>query len=333
MSNSSFRPWGQHSWLLPRLPDLEWSFLGAGSTEDRSCTAWNCIHSSLTIRRKQIIRVIDPLSRYTPVAEKLSDLVRQHFLTKGFTHSEIVDLPLFVRIDTLIQTIEAFKRSSTENIILDISAFPKRFFFPILRLLFERSHFKNILITYTVPGRYASNTLSEDPEPWRHIPLFAPPYPEKEVRLLFVSVGFEPLALPDLLEADYHGVTIKLLFPFPPGPPAFQRTWEFVRTIEDNLALTARDPIRVDARDVSAAFDHIAAATDNGREYAAFGPYGPKTISLAICIYAILAQCPVYYTQPRVYNPYYSSGFAILDGEPETYCYTIRLDGVDLFKL
>ena len=329
----NFRPWGLLTWLLPRLPSIEWSFLGGSSTEERSVAAWDALRSYVTIHHKQIISVVDPPSRYSALTKERCKLIKQQLRLRGVASHEIKDLDLFGRIDELVKLIELFKSSATENVIFDISALPKRFFFPILRLLIESQQFRNVLVTYTVPQSYAAGTLSEDPEPWRHIPLFAPPYPEKDVRLLIVALGFEPLALPDLLEADYHGVSVKLLFPFPPGPPAFQRTWEFVRSIEDNLIQTAREPIRIDARDVSAAFDRIAAVTDNGKEHVAFGPYGPKTISLAICIYAILRQCPVYYTQPRVYNPFYSSGVSILSGMPETYCYSLRLDGRNLFAV
>lgn len=329
----TFRPWGLLTWLLPKLPAAEWSFLGGASTEDRSSAAWDTLRSSVTVGQKLIIKVVDPPSRYSSITTSRSDLIRIQFLAKGIRREEIIEHELFVRVNELVGSIETFKSTAAENVVFDISALPKRFFFPILRLLIETQQLRNILVTYTVPQSYASGALSEDPEPWRHIPLFAPPYPEKDVRLLIVGLGFEPLALPDLLEADYHGVSVKLLFPFPPGPPSFQRTWEFVRTIEDNLPQTAREPIRVDARDVSAAFDQIKAVTDDGKEHAALGPYGPKTLSLAMCIYAILAKSPVYYTQPRVYNPFYSSGISLINGNHETYGYCLRIDGRDLFDL
>jgi hypothetical protein len=56
-----------------------------------------------------------------------------------------------------------------------------------------------------------------------------------------------------------------------------------------------------------------------------FAPYGPKTISLGMCLYASLNGSAVYYTQPTSYNPNYS------DGCGKSYAYLIKLDGALLY--
>src|SRR5947207_322696 len=110
-------------------------------------------------------------------------------------------------------------------------------------------------------------------------------------------------------------------------------SWEFVRRLESGLPRHGNEPIRVHALDVSEAFDHIRSATDNGRRYSILAPFGPKPISVAMGIYAALSKNPVYYTQPRAYNPNYSSGTKRIEGQPQTYGYCVRLEGRDLYKL
>jgi hypothetical protein len=124
---------------------------------------------------------------------------------------------------------------------------------------------------------------------------------------------------------------IKLLLPFPAAPPGVHKEWEFVRVLEPNLAKPKLDPIRVNAYDVSETFDRILSITDNGNKYAEFAPYGPKTMSLAMCIYASQTESAVYYTQPRSYNPQYSSGVKLVKGKPQVLAYCLRLNGRKLY--
>jgi len=322
-----FRPWGQLDWVVPRIPNCNWSFIGNVSPEDRCLAAWHVLSSLAPSSTGEFMQVIDPPSRYSSAIEKKCHALALRLYTMGLRHSDIKPVPLLARSEELVKTVNAFIASASTDVICDISTFPKRFFFPAIKLLLSSDSIHNLVVTYTLPDSYSAQQLSEDPDPWRHLPLFAPPYPEPEVKLLILGVGFEPLALPELLQEDYRGVGIKLLFPFPPGPPSFQRAWEFVRTIEDSFPHAAREPIRVDARDVSDAFDHICAATDRGAEYAVLAPYGPKTISLAMCLYSIVTGHPAYYTQPKVYSPDYSTGVS------DTYAYCVKLQGHNLYSL
>jgi hypothetical protein len=131
---------------------------------------------------------------------------------------------------------------------------------------------------------------------------------------------------------DRQGVEFKLLFPFPPGPPNFQRNWKFVAQLEQTLPLRS-EPIRVEAYNVSDTFDHIVELTSRGTRPAVFAPYGPKPMSLAMCLFAILSGSPVYYTQPQTYHPEYSIGVKEVGGFPLSYAYCIRLNGRDLYSL
>jgi len=74
----------------------------------------------------------------------------------------------------------------------------------------------NLIITYTTPEAYCEGNLSDNPQPWDHLPLFQVDDPDDEdFELLVVGVGFMPLALPELLKNKFNETEVKLLFPFP----------------------------------------------------------------------------------------------------------------------
>jgi hypothetical protein len=124
---------------------------------------------------------------------------------------------------------------------------------------------------------------------------------------------------------------IKLLFPFPVGPAEYQNSWRFVRNMQ--IPDSAKEPLRISGSDISDVFDRIRSETANGQKTAMFAPYGPKPVSLAMCIYAYLTGSTVSYSQPTVYNPNYSAGIKVKDGNPETYAYVLRIDGRDFFSV
>jgi hypothetical protein len=145
--------------------------------------------------------------------------------------------------------------------------------------------------------------------------------------LAIIGVGFVPLGLPDLLIGQYQNAEVKLLFPHPPGPPNYQRNWEFVRKIVDSYPrLSLNDMQRVHALDMSDAFDKICQITNKGAYKSILAPYGPKPVSLAMALYAIEEGSPVYYTQPSYYAADYSSGIK------ETYAYWIVKTGTRLYS-
>jgi hypothetical protein len=333
MQSIIFRPWGLLPWVINKLPLTKWNFLGCLSFEERCLAAFEALFAATLVDKLRFHAIQDPPSSYwQSLGTGLSER-RRAFLRLGGRPSDLESHDLFERAELLVSSIKDFINVSNGNIIVDVSSFPKRFFLPILRLVIEAKEVRNLLVTYTVPAGYSNDPLAEDPEPWRHIPLFAPPFPEPKLQVVLVALGFETLGLPDLIEHDYHDVELRLLFPFPPGPPGFQRSWECVRKLEAGLPQQFREPVRVHALDISEAFDHMLSATDNGKRYSLLAPYGPKPISVAMGIFATLSNMPIYYTQPRAYNPNYSSGIKVIDNQPQVFAYCIRLEGRNLYEL
>jgi hypothetical protein len=84
---------------------------------------------------------------------------------------------------------------------------------------------------------------------------------------------------------------------------------------------------------MSAKADRIISLTRKGAETADLAPFGPKPMSLAMCIYAALTEAQVFYTQPSSYRPDYSVGISQVGGEPEIYAYWIRMSGTTTYTL
>ena len=99
-----------------------------------------------------------------------------------------------------------------------------------------------------------------------------------------------------------------------------------MRKIEKSFSLKQNDSlIKLDSNNLPDAYDYIMHETSNGQKGVIFAPYGPKPISLAMCIYASKHNSAVYYTQPHHYNPNYSSGIK------NTFGYCIILNSTILY--
>ena len=155
-----------------------------------------------------------------------------------------------------------------------------------------------------------------------------------------MGVGFAPLGLKDLFEAEIE--KIRYLFPFPPGPPNYFRNWDFLRKLEsevENRNLRVEDRWQVHTYDVPDAFEALCRATNSGHRTSALAPLGPKTHSLAMCLFALAVEqagkepSHIYYTQPRRYAIDYSTGIASHNGDPDTKAYCIKVNGRNLYEL
>ena len=333
MLSKEFRPWGHFSWVLPKLDQKEWSFIGCLGTEDRYSGAAEIARNSCILFNELFINVCDDGGDFRGECEdiKKRNLAKlESIFTANLTVETIglLDSPILLK-----RLANAFIRGSNGNVILDISCFPKRFFFPLLKILLQSDRVLNILCCYTIPAKYHSGDLAENPLPWSHIPMFQRvEIPQPAIGKAIVGVGFLPFGLPSLLKNDYSDADLTLLFPFPPGPPHYQRTWDFVREIEKFSPLrSTKQIVRVDVSDVPGCFDHLNNITDFGKIPSILAPYGPKTQSLAMALFAIKNNCDVFYTQPKQYHPNYSTGIKHTNDIPEVYSYCIKLDGVSLY--
>jgi hypothetical protein len=332
MPIESYRPWGLLPWVLDKSPQVDWCVLGSLSPEERSLSVWQQLNSSGRLANSYLAEIIDPPApRYDQLRATKIAARRSEFDLLGGVSSAIHQHHLFEKTGDLIAWTESFISSAGPNIILDISSLPKRFFFPIIKKLLKTSSVLNLIVSYTAPRAYPKDDLAENFETWRPLPLFGGKLDQPA--LLIINVGYLAMGLPEELEQGRPDPLVKLMFPFPDSPTSYTRNSFFVRTIEKNLRPERVELRHIGVNDTSDAFDHLIAWTNGGRESALLAPYGPKPISLAMCLFASLTDSPVYYTQPRTYNPDYSIGVATRDGVPEIYGYCVRLDGRDYYSL
>lgn len=341
MIRGAFRPWGDFEWLFNDFPIGKWAFVGAVSTEDRCTTVLESLKRRDAVGRKLIYRVQDAQSRYFAEVERKTDENEARIRAFGVAHNEIARRRLLGPHGILGEDISEFLKSQTErSLIIDISCLPKKIFFLLIRKALEQppNTLKDVLVTYTEPESYCDDALAENPEAWNPLPGFLPPMREPANKVLVIGLGYEPLGLPELYSSGlFSNARIRLMFPFPAQPASVARNWDFARLLEPVPGNAATSIERIDSLNVSDTFDKLISVTDGGTQYSILAPFGPKPLSLAMCLFASAyssrANRPsVFYTQPTVYSPSYSKGVRLKDGTPSIHAYCIRLNGVNLYE-
>ena len=304
-------------WLLDRLATGALVVIGCIGAEERGVAVPELVRRRV-VERVAMFRVRDSESHYdTRIAEKVASN-RARLESAGVIDE--VELGLFARDEEIAEgfweLVHAGRREPV-NLVVDISCLPKRFFFLLTKLALRERRIGTLIVAYTQagPGGYVREPLAGDPEEVRAIPGFGPVRGEPE--MLVVGLGFEALGLPQLIgEYRDRERDVEVLLPFPPGQPYSRRVWRSLQSV--GLGRGSQLIRRVSAVD---AFDTLGAIEDVvGRRRVqgapALAPYGPKPVSLGMCLYAMKRGAAVLYTQPRFYHPDYTKGI----GESWGYC-------------
>ena len=332
-----FRPWGPFRWLLPKIPVQRWALLGVLGTEDRCTAVLAEMRSTATSRH--FLEILDPhVSPDQDIAERLQE-VRGRLLSHGVRQDEIRTVQLLDSIDTMREEVDHFLAQSGPNVILDITSMPKWWSFPIVRFLLQAGPVENLVITYTSAEKYGQ-LLSSDPKALGRLPTFDGYRVSDRYDEVIIGVGFAPLGLKDLYAEDIG--TVRYIFPFPPGPPNFSRNWHFLRELEEdveNRKLPAEDRLHIHMYDVPSAFDAFSKLTKRGTVSCAVAPFGPKTLSLSMCLFALAAEeaqnepVHAFYTQPQRYALDYTTGVNLVDGVADVKAYFVRAAGRNFYHL
>lgn len=311
-------PWGQLEWLVPKLLDranTPVKLIGCISPEDRS----TAVPTKLEFSEGLLLVVEDAPSRYSAKAAR--KVANNRRLLEG-ANVTFRSLSLFAPPADLESALAKFLRDPECLLVIDMTSLPKRFFFFLLKLTLRRKRLAGLCVTYTQPeaGGYADAPLAEDAIEPAELPGYS--LQKSEPSTVIVSLGFDTLGLDALLDdfRNYREVDVKFLLPFPPGQPYSRRIWRSVFSLGNppEGAGAARVVSAIDAFDAYRALMQIAPGNSSRFKNAppALAPFGPKPVSLAMCLYAIKFGSPVYYTQPSVYNPDYSVGI----GASWAYC-------------
>jgi hypothetical protein len=327
-----FRPWGVLDWALGLSSRRRWQFLGCLGAEERSTACLLALAKRGLLKGHKLLRVDDPKGEYSDITAK--------YLVRRETECSKAGLRLQIAPRDLLSPIVTLDEICAEiiapSVILDITSLPKRFFFYLLKNLFQSATIKDLVVTYTLPERYPSAPLTEDHEPWDALPSFRQPDPEKEKlahRRLIVNIGFMPDGLVSHLEGRAEERRIDLIVPFPAPVRAVQRAWQSVWALTSTLYEASFTEHRVGAQDLSEAFDVITSLSQANTNLVSFAPFGPKPISAAMCLYSTLTGSPVYYAQPKTYRPDYSLGIAKSRGEDQIFAYWIKHGAQSLFEV
>jgi hypothetical protein len=325
-----YRPWGNIDWVLSLSAKKEWGFVGTIGTEERSLCAWKLMKQMGLLQNEMIFKVNDIYtSKYK---DKIEDCLNKRYADLELNGGISSDVEGFDLMSELFKVNALCKKITNlgSSIILDITSMPKRFYFPILRMLVLDNKVKNLVITYTSPASYTDGLLYEDIDIWKNLPGFGGEG-SLERENLIVSIGFLVESLNNYLStAPEHG-KVNILVPFPAPLAILKRTWASVSNIERDQDSNRFDKVRVDTLDMSTAFDYIKSIASNSNDKTAFAPFGPKTFSVAMCLYSILENSAVYYPQPTVYHPEYSVGIKNDDPNTAVNAYWIKHDGNNLY--
>lgn len=335
-----YRPHGPLRWMLDQFSTIStWDIIGALAAEQRSATVPCELKALGKIGACQLLRIHDlPTAFEADVKRAMRDREREVRASLGRGYA-IHDEQLMSDLPELEPLCDVLESNAAEHVILDISCLPKRFFFYLLRRLVASSRVRTLVATVTIPNRYG-NPLSQNSGRWEFLPSFGREQSGDAQPLLIIGVGYQHLNLLDLVEETVPAA-VRLLFPFPSKPPGAIRNWEFVRSIEQQkkFGLRPSDVLRVHPQATSLAFDILVGQSGGHRDEVWLAPFGPKSISLAMALFALAREVAgepvsIGYTQPPAYSATYSVGVEVDDHRnPLVHAYCIKLDGRNWYEV
>jgi len=335
-----YRPHGQLHWLLEQLGTVpKWEVIGALAAEERSRTVPCELGKLGKLEKCQLLRIRDLATAFASGVLDAMQLREQELATAIGGLFAVRDEELMSDLPELEPLADDLEKRITENVILDISCLPKRFFFYLLRRLTASSKVQQLLVTVTIPLKYGEE-LSRNAGHWEFLPSFGREKSGKTQPMLIIAVGYQHLNLLEVAEEVDHAA-VRLLFPFPSKPPGWIRNWEFVRNIaeQQKFGLKTSDVIRVHPQATSLAFDILVGQCAEQVDEVWLAPFGPKSISLAMVLFALARETTgravsIGYTQPPAYSATYTTGVELgPDGKPVIHAYCVKLKGRSFYSI
>lgn len=335
--SGKYRPSGPLQWVTDRLSGhFKWDLIGTIAAEPRANEVARQLFSKGKLRDHFFVDIEDEPSEFQSATQVARELHLQELTTLLGETPQVSSMDLFSEIDDLDDMFGEIESILGENVLLDISSFPKRFFFYLVRRLRKSETVKNFIVAYTLPEAYGKS-LHKNPGGWMPLPTFGTEVSGSEKPMLVISVGYHHLKLLDLIR-DRTPSPVRLLMPFPSRPPGFAQNWEFVRYINEQVEFNPQDVRRMDPFSVSLAFEHLRAQCSTHFGELLLAPFGPKPMSLAMALYALVREeaghpVSVGYTQPMAYSDKYSQGIKVESGIPIVHAYCIKINGEQLYNL
>lgn len=326
-----FRPAGNLEWSLACSHARKWHFLGSINSEVRSCETAKALCRLGVMNGNHILRIKWPDSPFSEEGERRTSENMDSY-RKYCGRPNVLERDLLAPVSDFTMDV---RQPNSQAVVLDITSMPKRFYFFYLKSLIQNPNVEDLLVTYC-GGRYGQGPLSSNHEDWEVLPTFrcSNRRAEEEARRrLAVNVGFMPGGLEEHLMTDESETDLSLILPFPARVSSVRRVWKSAMEIRNQWhgESSSVHICRVAPDDISGAFDLICRIA-NGNPLS-LAPFGPKPISAAMCIFATLTDSPVYYAQPKWYNPDYTTGPDTNDsGQPKISGHWIKHSGKLLYN-
>lgn len=326
--------------MLDQLPSINsWEVIGCLGAEERSTVVSLELADVGKLGDCHLLRIHDVPTVFAPKVEREVRKRERELRVALGSRFQILDQQLLSDLPELEPMGDNLESKAAENVILDISCLPKRFFFYLLRRLVESPRVQTLVVTVTIPNKYG-NELSKNAGRWEFLPSFGREKSGEARPMLIIGVGYQHLNLLDVAEEGDPG-PVRLLFPFPSKPPGAIRNWEFVRNIErqKKFGLKPGDVIRVHPQATSLAFDILAGQCAGHADEVWLAPFGPKSISLAMALFALAREASgrsvsIGYNQPPAYSASYSSGVECdQNRRPVVHSYCVKLNGQNWYIL
>jgi hypothetical protein len=288
--------------------------LGALSFEDRCLAVPEWVSDTCSYAGElMLLQINDPEEAFPNYRELASRKIRANaeMLERRGIPFRAEPVPLLAPEDKLLEIFTGFRASFREKVmILDITSLPKRFFCFLLMKLLDDPDFNDIIVTYTqtASAGYTQGHLAEDAMSPSYLPGFARAIGARD-QTVTISIGFEVLGLARLLDDLRSKNQPNIILSFPCEPGSMRRQWNALREIASHKRLaSAQDRLAVvspwDAEELYVTLDRWKKRDGD----LALAPFGPKPHSLGMTLFALKERCPMWYTQPRSYNPDYSTG-------------------------
>jgi hypothetical protein len=316
-------PWGTAERVASDFSLKDYKMLGALSPEERC--RYVPLLLGLRSKRMQLLQVNDPKDAFPNYAEESRERINDNLdclRASGWSGDPTI-CNLLDPEERMLQIVHDLAEGD-QTIVLDITSLPKRFFCFILKRLLLGNQFRNVIVTYTQggPSGYALGHLAEDAMSPDYLPGYAPPLVGKS-NTLVIAVGFECLGLGALLDEYSEKNPPKLLLSFSSDLEVTARQWDTIR----QLVAESPDAVRKNNLEVVAAWDveQVYKAIRYWNEESdgmMLAPFGPKPHTLAMALFAIQNGCGMSYTQPKSYNPDYTTGVG------SCWAYVTKWDGI-----
>jgi hypothetical protein len=218
----------------------------------------------------RIVAIRDPQPLDEAALDALLATSKAKLRAAAFTEAEILDVRLLEALDEIYSHVAVLADAGAQRLIIDLTSLPKHWFFPLLQAVLKEERFIDVIATYTSAEHYAE-ILSENIGPLRPLPGFFADDGRTDHDSIIVGIGFEPSPLLPLLQ-DHRARKIRLIFPFPPGPPGHLRNWMFVRQIEaltKNENIDPPDRVHIHMYDCPQLFDALVEMTRSGEDSSA----------------------------------------------------------------